>query len=404
VKDSNNVFRTFCHINEYDLAGYAELHRMIATSAPVVLWAPSSMLLQIPSCRISEKEFVKYVDDRVVRVIGRRDWLLSRDYRNRLAGEKWEGAQWNPAVDDALRSMALEDEGSPLPERRVAIASDERGVGWADEYVEKNPSSVAAIAEILTGPDAESNMPIGVVASARKHAQDPEGLAKRILRDAYNHSEAIAVAGSRTPFLLQQRESSFLQLLRTLCESEKFDGPSHTPSRTLSMQEMADLTQEVLSVLRHLDSARRTTSLNQFVANEGHQLLATWLSEICQELVEDEANNVRGKVVRSLQRDFDTGRLENSLKDVLTNRDAIIGWTGDITSTIDPALSRELKVLGLVGLLAGVYGLQRNIRQLAGFAPGHYSGPQWAFLYTFGTRATGRSHRIMRNVLDNLGS
>jgi hypothetical protein len=212
------------------------------------------------------------------------------------------------------------------------------------------------------------------------------------------------VAGSRTPFLLQQRESSFLQLLRTLCESEKFDGPSHIPSRMLSMQEMADLTQEVLSVLRHLDSARRTTSLSQFVGNEGHQLLATWLSEICQELVEDEANNVRGKVIRSLQRDFDAGRLENSLKDVLTNKDAIIGWTGDITSTIEPALSRELKVLGLVGLLAGVYGLQRNIRQLAGFAPVHYSGPQWAFLYTFGTGATGRSHRIMRNVLDNLGS
>jgi len=38
-------FPTFCHISEYRLQGYSSLHRMLACSRPLVLWAPAPLVL-----------------------------------------------------------------------------------------------------------------------------------------------------------------------------------------------------------------------------------------------------------------------------------------------------------------------------------------------------------------------
>ena len=35
----SGLFPTFCHIGEYDEAGYRMLHRMLAMSQPLILWA-----------------------------------------------------------------------------------------------------------------------------------------------------------------------------------------------------------------------------------------------------------------------------------------------------------------------------------------------------------------------------
>ncbi|GHG38657.1 MULTISPECIES: hypothetical protein [Amycolatopsis] len=69
-------FRTFCHIGEYGEAGYRNLHRMVVSSDPLVLWAPSSTLLS--ASQVEPRQFVRLVDDRHVRVIAREPWLLSR--------------------------------------------------------------------------------------------------------------------------------------------------------------------------------------------------------------------------------------------------------------------------------------------------------------------------------------
>jgi hypothetical protein len=58
------TFRSFCHINEYGEKGYRHLHRMIAASSPLVLWAPSSVLLYDDRyCRVSPADFVDFVEN-----------------------------------------------------------------------------------------------------------------------------------------------------------------------------------------------------------------------------------------------------------------------------------------------------------------------------------------------------
>lgn len=39
--NEDSLFPTFCHIGEYDEAGYRMLHRMLAMSQPLILWAPT---------------------------------------------------------------------------------------------------------------------------------------------------------------------------------------------------------------------------------------------------------------------------------------------------------------------------------------------------------------------------
>lgn len=47
------VLPTFCHVSELGALGYGNLHRMLAMSRPLNLWAPSSVLLRDPGCRVT---------------------------------------------------------------------------------------------------------------------------------------------------------------------------------------------------------------------------------------------------------------------------------------------------------------------------------------------------------------
>lgn len=67
----DHSFPTFCHIGEYGKSGYANLHRMIAVSHPLNLWAPTSALLGSENCQVSPKEFLGYVEGGYIRVFGR---------------------------------------------------------------------------------------------------------------------------------------------------------------------------------------------------------------------------------------------------------------------------------------------------------------------------------------------
>jgi hypothetical protein len=78
-----NVFPIFCHISEYREAGYQALHRMLAISQPLNLWAPSSAYSHSPVCKLPPKDFVRYVDDGLIRVFGREECLLDPEHRAR---------------------------------------------------------------------------------------------------------------------------------------------------------------------------------------------------------------------------------------------------------------------------------------------------------------------------------
>lgn len=394
-----DVFRTFCHISEYGEAGYANLHRMIATSSPLVLWAPSSKLLSSPDCRLTEREFVTLVDRGTVRIIGRKQWLTDRASRD---SHPWEGASWTPLIDDAIRAIALRDAGLPEDARRVVIAEKEGGDTWAPAHVGEHPELVALIYEALLAPDAELHFPVGVVETANRYAGDPVGLAERIVRDAYNHDAAIAQSGTRTPFLLARRESRFNELLESVREASDIQFSNGAATTELSRSDLAELTSEVLKVLTHLENERKN-SVGRFVQSDGHQLLATWMKHSCESLGRTEAASVRGEVFARLQQEFESGKLENSLAEIFWKKDSFVGSGAAVAGFID-AVDSELSIIGALGLAAGAYTVGKGLAQRLGFAAAPYSGPQWAFIYAFGRRASGRRRARLEMTLDRLGS
>lgn len=400
MSQSVDVFRTFCHISEYGEPGYANLHRMIATSSPLVLWAPSSRLVSSSGCRLTEREFVTLVDRGTVRIIGRKQWLTDRASRD---SHPWEGASWTPLIDDAIRAMALQDASQPENLRRVVMAEEERGDTWASSHVGENPELVALIYEVLLAPDANLHFPVGVVETATRFSDDPVGLAERIVRDAYNHDAAIAQSGTNTPFLLARRESRFNELLESVREASDIQFSQVEPAAELSRSDLAELTSEVLKVLGHLEHGRKT-SVGRFVQSEGHQLLAEWMQQSCESLGRTGAANVRGEVLARLRQEFDGDRLENSWSKIFKNPEFIIGSAAGAAASVIETIASELTILGGIGLAAGAYSIGNAFAKRAGFAAAPYAGPQWAFIYAFGKRASGRRRARLEMTLDKLGS
>ena len=204
------VFRTFCHINEYEEDGFANLHRMIAVSEPVILWSPSSQLLQGPSCRISPDEFIEYVTMGRVRIIGRSNWLKDKDKRDESI---WPGARWDNHVDGAIKSIAEEDENLPDDdEKRVLIAPDEQEEKTMPKrYLEENPKDAQRLIAELEDADARKQLPRGMLGSTQgKSSPSARFLTTRLLRDVFNHGEAIHLASAEAPlsFLPRARAPS----------------------------------------------------------------------------------------------------------------------------------------------------------------------------------------------------
>jgi hypothetical protein len=73
MEQSERVFPTFCHINDYLLEGYGSLHRMIAVSDPLVLWAPSGFVIEklfnVGKCKVSAEDLVQYIELGHVQII-----------------------------------------------------------------------------------------------------------------------------------------------------------------------------------------------------------------------------------------------------------------------------------------------------------------------------------------------
>lgn len=397
MPEKDDIFRTFCHISEYGADGYTNLHRLVATSSPLVLWAPSSQLLTSSDCLLNESDFIKLIEERKIRIIGREKWLTSKDFRNSY---KWPGAWWSSKVDGAILSMAESDSTLDLSERRVAVAEDERGGTWAREFLAENPEAVAKIHAALTAFDADLQFPRGVVEMARRLTKEPQALAQSIVRDAYNHEDAIQVAGTQSPFLLAERESVFHGLLESIRSSRPpglLVPEPKLPSPTL----LADLTSEVLMVLGALDRGRRT-KLTKFVYSDGHRMLSEWMGGICATLACSGASDARGQIYAKLQKEFDNGNLEDSWSDIFLTSTSVVGSIGTAAGAVE-SITSELTILGSIGLASGAYSVGYGLAQKAGYAPVKFSGPEWPFIYAFGRRASGNRHRKLGAALDSLG-
>jgi hypothetical protein len=384
-------FRTFCHISEYGEAGYRHLHRMIASSSPLVLWAPSSTLLSAPSCQVGPREFVDLVHNKHVRVIAREEWLFSPSKRN---GHPWEGAAWTPSVDDELRKLAEADRDREPSKRRVTVAPPEPGMKWATEHFEENGELVDRVTRVLKGRAPEKDIPVGVLETARRYENDPRKTVEHVLRDVRNHGDAIALSGAEAPFFLSPRDSQFLRWIDSTTEPP---APAASARQNL---DYAELAAQLLALLRTMEISGGATDLRRFVDSPGHEELARWYASICRCVALERPKSLEDKVSRELNRTLDGARLHNTFRSWLSRRVEAPVFALGLATTIAGPFFDGPSALSLAGVLLGAIPVGNGVLRRLGYVPAQYTGAQWPFLYSFGHEASAKRIRRLRRALD----
>jgi hypothetical protein len=389
---SDVSLRTFCHISDYRAAGYANLHRLIAGSKPIVLWAPSSVMFREYGS-VSVDDFLHLLDQRQVRIIGREQWLLDRSYRA-MRARKWDAAAWDDDIDGAIYRTYIRDLHVPVEEKRVIIAEDEPGQAWAERTLSADPGQVEFWQRVLEKPDVEDYVPSGTLEAITREQMDPESATLRILRDARNHGQAVNDAGAEVSFLLSRTDTRFLDIL-TAGRFARAGLPADLPVRSAATDALAE---QLLGVLARLDEHRSRPNLPAFIASDGHTELIDWLvtykmmiqhgSTIDDNaLVRDLARKLRQAKRSGFGKAF-AGRYARLMTLVCT-----AGATGAAVQ-----LTQERSLLNILGVACEAVALGGAAAGAYGWVAGSYDGPQWPYLFTSGARPTRRSRRAMMDL------
>jgi hypothetical protein len=263
-------------------------------------------------------------------------------------------------------------------------------------------------------------LPAGLLGSLKRAARgrdgaahSPEALVTRLLRDVFNHGEAIHLASAEAPFFLAPRESTFLKLLdqslRTgvsqppVGQSSNTNAPrgAEPPAASLGTEDYAALTQEVFDILTALDQSRRN-SLKGFLAGPGHTALSAWYREVCGQLQQRLPEFRAGTAIRDLQNKHEAGAMNTFAKDVLFSIDGLGGNAGIGASLADWVAQGTITDFGLAGLAAGLVGAGHGALSILGYTHVGPRKPEWPFLYAFSHRPTGNQYETVAQALDRL--
>jgi len=401
-------FSTFCHISQYSDKGYLALPRMIAMSQ-TCLWAPSSVILKSDSSGLSPSSFLRYLEEGEIRIFGRYEWLYEPRWRN---SERWLGTAWDPNIDGMIRSICDEDSSKPRKLRRVVVVPAEQGFEFADAYLAENPAEVSRWLGVLSSKRRQA-IPDGTREAALRNIDQPVLAARRILRDAYNHGQALAYSEADAPLLVQPIHREFLRILAgapALIGEPDAKSALGMPgqqqvSGDINLQ-LGVIIGQLLTILAELDIHARdrgdVDSLDRFIRGEGRRDLMLWMGRICMLLKQAKPRELNGLLVKQLRSDIGVSAFSSAVEDLLHRKDeaslAVVGMASAILGlATDPA-----GVATLMGIAASVYPLGKGLMRQLGYAPAGFTGPQWPFLYTYGTRAKRKQLKQIRYVLDEL--
>lgn len=381
--------------------------RLRPVSQPLILWAPTSPLLESEQCRIPPKNFLRHVEEGRIRVFAREKWLFSRDFRDSYA---FPEARWNENFDRALKKMCEDDASRPVEQRRVVAAPPEGGWQWAEEYLADKPGQVTRLNRLARGKTAMSKIPAGTLQAAFRYADDdPFRLAQAILRDAYNHGQAIKLSGAQAPFWLSPTDKTLATILRDSAApgqrtaGRSLGGRDATASAAPADETSAEIAVQLLDVLRLLDigapSLHRGKDLDAFLLSEGRQEMVTWLSRVCNLLKVTEAGKSDRAVITVLRAEIDHAGFSRPMREMIRHpATAAVGAVGLVTTVLGSVTDPSGPVT-LAGLFAAAFPVAQTLFRSLGYVPADYTGPQWPFLYTYGSPATKRNVTRLLNVL-----
>lgn len=387
--------RTFCHISEYDEAGYRQLHRLIAASDPLVLWAPSSQFLSDPRIsRVSPDDFLHFVEEGMVQVVARERWLDSRSFRDSHA---WPGARWNKYIDSALWRMFRDDEGEPdLRRRRVAAAPEESGPDQARRTIEERPDVAAEIVDALRDGRRAAEIPPGTLATAERAADDAYGKAEIVLRDAYNHADAMSLTAAETAILLSPGDGVFAQLVaanhaESIATAEESGEAVADRSSSVTA---AQLSRQLVDLLAMLETLGPPADLRSFMEGNGHRDLVEWSRSAIDLLVSAHPTKLKQQLVDQLRSDLERGAFRQDPLDerVVEAASLAIAMKG---------LLEGSELLVLFGLAFDAYPLLKRKMRDRDLADAEFTGPQWPFRYLWNTGARHGRHGQLLDLLES---
>lgn len=400
--DISTVFPTFCHISELGSLGYSNLHRMLAISSPLNLWAPSSALLRDPGCKITPDEFMGYVRNGNIRVIARRDWLIDRRKRDE---HPWEGARWDPIIDGEIRSIMEEDEAAGLPraQRHVVAAEPEDGWRYAGDYIRDNPDGARAWESVLHMQDRDGGLiPPGTLDTARRKArEDPKnGALLAVLRDAFNHGSAIGESDAEIPLLMRPEDRAFLNLMAEIQDGpervREDDGVRQPPLAVQS--DIAELTYKMIEALQKIETDG--TQIHEFVGTPQQDDLLRWVGAVCSRIKIGGVQATNIDVARVLAEELRQGEFPGMRITELRRKleAAAAAATAVDIGFAARALASGADHMGIAGFVAAAFPVGYGMCKRMGWVPGSFSGPRWPFLYS----GTGSSQRARREIADLL--
>jgi hypothetical protein len=132
-------------------------------------------------------------------------------------------------------------------------------------------------------------------------------------------------------------------------------------------RDFAELTQQLLALLRTLEIAGDVEDLDTFVGSAGHEQLAAWYGAICECIVHGNPESVEGKILRELERDLDAAGLSNTLRDWLANKGEVAWSVGGFGTAAADLATQGMTGLSLVGVAFGVLPVGKGLLQRLGY-------------------------------------
>lgn len=185
--------------NEFRGAGPEQLAALLCTSRYTVAWGPVFHFVDrafaAGQSLLSPKGFIQLLEvaDGPLKVMAREEWLTDPKFRHRYAYRPAQ--EWREDFDGEIRRLAEEDKKLPADRRRVIIARSESGWERAEERL-AGPDRLRLLRR-LGALYSNNQLPPGVFqragANKVKNKRHP---AETILRDIFNHEEAIRDCGA----------------------------------------------------------------------------------------------------------------------------------------------------------------------------------------------------------------
>lgn len=420
------IFPTFCHITEYKEEAYRNLHRLVATSDQLVLWAPSWKLMtgyyEKGVCRVSPKLLLGLLDDhRGVQVIGRTEWLLDKTYRQ---SHGFEGAEWSKH-DETLLSIWKNDERGrvPEPERAVRLAPPGRGWEAAAAFLSNHPQIESEIQTWIK----RKKVPIGSLEKIRSGRYPGRRPAEIVVRDAVNHADAVQLAETEDMWL-SARDGRFLQLMNQCAPRDakplrSAQEAQHLRNFKTAVEEiLEDLDKAGLSLRAHeMDAStllRRVAArfgrgqreaseqaFEGFLKSEGRKRLLEWMSTYSQFLryvpTERLGETVREFLAAGIQSGSERGGILKAFDftgpDLQKFQVLGGGLICVLAFMVDPHA-----VIGIAGIVFGVLPAARYGLYKAGLLPGREPSPHFPFTYGFGRTGRYPTPRMIHAILKTL--